>query len=127
MSEKYIDVIAKMIDLTQSGRLVWKAHLPSDTLKVYPDDKVSTVFVTKYQGKTLRLYQRTYKVRQVPSLIRAAVGDNEWLKEVVLEFLSEDGSSLWAFPQMAILKDLLSTVRYKVAGVDEFINEILEE
>ena len=126
MNERFVEAIAKLIELTQAGKLRWDAYLPDETLKVYPDDRLSTVFETEYQGKKLRLYRRTFKPRDVAPMFDAIIGKKDWQSVVILEFLAENGAVLWRFPTMPILDDLLSAVQYQAAGVDEFIDTLLK-
>lgn len=128
MSERFVEAIAKLIELTQSGKLSWKAYPPNEALKVYPDDRLSTIFETEYQGKKLRLYRRTFKIRDVSPMLEAIIGkQKDWQSIVILEFLAKNGAVLWRFPAMPILDDLLSAVQYQVAGVDEFVDTLLNE
>ena len=125
MNERFLEAIAKLIELTQTGKLRWDAYPPDETLKVYPDDRLSTVFETNYQGKKLRLYRRTFSPRGAP-MFDAIIGKKDWQSVVILEFLAENGAVLWRFPTMPILDDLLSAVQYQTAGVDEFIDTLLK-
>ena len=126
MNERFVEAIAKLIELTQAGKLRWDAYPPDETLKVYPDERLSTVFETDYQGKKLRLYRRTFKPRDVAPMFDAIIGKKDWQSVVILEFLAENGAVLWRFPTMPILDDLLSAVQYQAAGVDEFIDTLLK-
>ena len=126
MNERFVEAVAKLIELTQLGKLHWKAYSPDETLKVYPDDRLSTVFETNYQGRKLRVYRRTFKLRDATPMVEVFIGKKDWQSVVILEFLAENNAVLWRFPTMPILDDLLSAVQYQVAGVDEFIDALLK-
>lgn len=83
--------------------------------------------MAKYGEKRLRLYEKRFQeefvdfdefeMRPVPKV--------EWRKVVVLEFIDESGNSLWGFPSVEALNDLISAVQYQVAGVKDFLMELL--
>ena len=136
MSEKqnkWVEAITKLIKQTQEGRIKW---LPGkhDKESGRDDLRIESVFITNYKNKTLRLYKYSYKV-EVPGLFDniANVYSNMtrkypyWTSSIALEFISDDGKSLWTFPDTNALNDLLGAVRYQVAGVDEFLDDILQE
>ena len=140
MSEdKWIDAVAKMIKLTQEGILIWEAEKLKDYLKKNQDDSIDLVFGTTYKNKRIRLYRRTYKAYRFPknfgisevTLARILAGNIEkepyWATEVVLDFVSDDGLTLWTYPEVSALSDLLSAVQYQVAKVKDFLNELLSD
>lgn len=133
---KWIDATARLLMLTQEARLIWDPNKPPDYLNSQADHRVDVVYKTRYKDKTLRLYELRYKVEK-PDLNSAAssaasIFDYQreypyWTKRTVLELLDQDGLSPWAFPQTAVLDDLLESVRYQVSGVKNFMDEILAE
>src|SRR2546426_10971871 len=130
---KWIDATAKLLELTQEGRLIWDPHEPPDYLNSQADKQVDVVYKTLYKDRMLRLYELRFKVDK-PDLYRgaASIFDYErefpyWTKRTVLELLDQNGLSPWAFPQTAVLDDLLESVRYHVSGVKNFMDEILAE
>lgn len=50
-----------------------------------------------------------------------------WVSDIILEFTDVNGESLWTFPQVKAVRDLLSAVQYQVAGVNEFLHELFSE
>ncbi len=127
---KWIDAIAKMIKLTQDGKLVWQVEKSTISAKKHPDDQIEIVYSTSYKGKNLRLYERTYKRYLPPSGIQVFLSGKsefDWVSDVVLEFVSDTESPLWTFPKATALNDLLLSVQYQVAGVKDFLDDILRE
>lgn len=122
-----IEAVVKLIQLTQHGELKWEIDPPPQHFSKRPNTRVEVVFLAKYAEKRLRLYEKRfqeefvdfeeYELRPVPL--------GEWRKVVVLEFIDEAGNSLWEFPAIEALNDLFSAVRYKVAGVKDFLTELL--
>lgn len=131
---KWIDATAKLLELTQQGRLVWDPQKPPDYLNSQADRRVDVVYKTEYKDKVLRLYELRYKVERpdYSAITSASIFDYQreypyWTKRTVLELLDQDGLSPWAFPDTSVLDDLLASVRYQVSGVKSFMDEILAE
>jgi hypothetical protein len=127
---RWLDAISSMIELTQDGKLKWSAAatpggIADDT------ERTSSVFQTSYNGKSLRLYEKRVPAKQggFPASIYALTGEEppKWYKRVLLEFVGADGHSLWTFPDVDALSDLLTSVQYQVVGVHDFLDEIISE
>jgi hypothetical protein len=125
---KWLNAISKLVELTQDGKLEWKFSAPSEGLeRSFPNDRIAGVFTTKYKGRNLRLYERHFQLSSYQYLDDRIIG-GEWGSEITLEMYDVfSDAPLWAFPYADILRDLLSAVQYQVAGVKDFVNEILEE
>ncbi|HXT63133.1 MAG TPA: hypothetical protein VN696_08865 [Pyrinomonadaceae bacterium] len=139
---KWIDAVAKLLQLTQDRKLKWDPHSPPAYLNLQSDrQRVEVVYETRFNEKPIRLYQTTYKVERprrdpysfTTSLRLNQIGGFEqpeldypyWAKKTVLELLDESGFGAWTFPQSDVLDDLFDAVTYQVAGVKEFLDEIL--
>ncbi|MGH9941594.1 MAG: hypothetical protein ACRD9R_04440 [Pyrinomonadaceae bacterium] len=87
---------------------------------------VSAVFITEFNGKRLRLYTKQVEAFQseVLSSETQARLFGKWRTVQVLEFINDESESLWKFPKVGALSDLLDAVQYRVAGVSEFLAEI---
>jgi hypothetical protein len=48
-----------------------------------------------------------------------------WESETILEIINEKGKTLWTFPDVTGLDDLLDTVEYQAAGVRDFLDEMV--
>lgn len=130
---KWIDVIAKLVRLTQEGKIRWSSESPSKPLFTKPDDKITVVYTTYYKGKSLRLYEKTSKARRlslrdIGTSKKLAPNEIRTVTRVYLEFYDRTfDQSLWTFPHVAPLRDLVTAVQFQVAGVKDFIDELLEE
>jgi len=135
MSEKqnkWVEAITKLIKLTQEGNLIWSPKTGMDANR--EDYRVDTFFVSKYKNKILRLYKCNYRIDEPGPLsqITSIFSDTKrkypyWTSSITLEFIDDVGNTIWTFPYSNVLKDLLEAVRYQVAGVDDFIKDILED
>jgi hypothetical protein len=133
---KWIDAVGKLLTLTQEGQLVWTTREPPASFNSLPDERVDVVYQTRYKEKDLRLYELHYKIekpKRAFTIIGAVVNsfDDEqysfWTKTTVLELLDENGLGGWTFPMMDVIGHLLAAVKYQVAGVKDFLDEILAE
>ena len=124
---KWIDAVAKLLKLTQNGDLVWSLQEPPANFTKRPNSWVDVVFVAKYGDKLLRLYEKRYQedVIDFDEFPMRQVMTTEWKKTVVLEFIDGNGNSLWVFPYVQVISDLASSVQYQVAGVKDFLAELL--
>ncbi len=140
---KWVDAVARMIELTQQGEMRWKSVEPTGTATA-EKNRTSGVFQTTLNGKPIRLYER--KVQQRRSVLDDDDDYNPlskavatamlplipkytfvWVPDVILEFVDAKGTTLWTFPQVSALRDLLTAVQYQVAGVSEFLEDLFSE
>jgi hypothetical protein len=131
---KWIDAVGKLLTLTQEGQVVWTTSDPPASLNSLPHERVDVVYLTRYKDKKLRLYELQYKVEKPPEWEAVSVlsqfGNKQypyWTKRTVLELLDENELSAWRFPRTSVIDDLLTAVKYQVAGVRDFLAEILAE
>src|SRR5882672_7242414 len=105
-TDKWIELIKKLKELTESGSLRWHSVRPTEAMRSDGARKVSTAFETRYKDRNLQLY---------------AAKDSVYYQEyTVLELVDENGVA-WEFPNIAGLDDLLETVKFQAAGVKEFM------
>jgi len=136
-SSKWVEVASKLIKLTQEGRLKWKKAIGDYSLDNI--ENTDLAFVTQYKNKTLRIYRFRYKV-EAPTAGLSSIsnfstaisiyGERKypyWASAVVLEFIDDQGNSLWKFPDTKALDDLYSSIQYTVAGVSDFLEDILND
>jgi hypothetical protein len=130
---KWIDAVGKLLQITQQGSLKWNPVKPPPYLtSELSDSRVDVVYETEYKDRTLRLYEKRYKVQKPNPLFSATLVFDPreypyWTSKTVLELLDVNELSPWAFPNSQVLDDLLDAVRYQVSGIKDFLNEILAE
>jgi hypothetical protein len=127
---RWVDAISSMIELTQDGKLRWT--VVPDASKVYDGKEITTsVFETTYSDRALRLYEVRVPSNFSPieRSLYSVRGEEPpmWYKEVILEFVDTEGRTLWTFPQVDALSDLLTSVQYQVAGVNDFLDTLIGE
>lgn len=131
VTNKWIDAVTKLTKLTQDGELTWSS-LPSDSVLVSDDvQQIDSVFKAFHGHKRLRLYRKRFKVEANLSLLSGVDLFPRkypyWASQVYLEIVDEYGNSLWTFPKVTGLSDLLAAVKYQVSGVKEFLEDLLGE
>jgi hypothetical protein len=127
LNEKLIEAVAKLIKLTQENKIKWASDAPTDNQNRNEEEYVETVFLTNYDNKNLRLYSKSYKVDAIPFTSVFLFGSQKpkWTTKTTLEILDSNHNAVWTFPSLAPLSDLLMSVRYQVADVDDFIEGLL--
>lgn len=115
---RWIDAIGKLIALTQERKLAWRGYSAEDN-PILSSKTVGVVYEADYNGKTLRLYEPKFRAH------RQLTGSGEWESEAVLELVDSTGLSVWTFPQTDATEHLLRAVKYQVAGVRQFLEELL--
>jgi hypothetical protein len=115
--KEYIQLIDKLTELTQSGELEWDRKLCPDKLES-TENKIDIVYTTELEGRNLRLYEEKYKHYTDEF-------DFYWADGLVLEFIDDSGGHIWQFPDLRNIMDLLKAVKFKEAGVDSFIKDVL--
>lgn len=127
---RWVDAISSMIELTQDGKLKWSVATNPNGI-TDDTDRTSSVFQTSYKDKSLRLYEKRVpaKLNSISQSLFMVTGEQppKWYRSVILEFVGADGRSLWTFPDVDALSDLLTSVQYQVVGVHDFLNEIISE
>lgn len=130
--KQMVEVVARIMRLTQKGKIVWKERNPQDLpiLNRHSQEYVLIVFETVYNDAKLRLYERHHNT-YAPArrgLLPAFASDKEKEEsEVILEIIGENDLAVWSFPDVNPLNHLLSTVQYQVGGVKKFVDHILED
>lgn len=132
---KWIEAISTLNELTQTGRLSWKAdstfHQPTAPIlgglasaALYGGNEpeitlAGAPYVVEYAGKVLRLARFHIPPRGLLSSV------NEYI--YTLDIVREDGQELYRVPASSGLNDLYRTVTRSASGVDEVLNSLLEE
>lgn len=125
--DRWLDAVTHMIALTQQRKLEWRpaflVELPRH------DDRVSAVLISEFNDRKLRLYSRRVELPKPDPFTEAIYESRHQTAPrsalaIELEFIDDKGASLWNFPSVAALKDLLLAAQYQSAGVKDFLAEI---
>ena len=121
--DKWIEIIAKLTKLTQNNILKWQISEVPDALKGFKDVRIDVVYLSIYKGKRLRIYEKKKKETIVVGFNRF---ETSWEMYTVLDFTDDSDISLWAFPQVEGLHNLINAVRFQEAGVKDFLKDLME-
>ena len=113
----YIQFIDHLIAMTQNNTILWKRVDPPENL-TSTEIGVDFVYTTTYKGKYLRVYEVSYK-DSIDGI------EFYWAKRSIVEFTTSSFEPLWKFPALTNSYNLLDTIKYKDAGVDDFIKSVL--
>ncbi len=114
--DKWISLIAKLLQLTQNGEIRWKAvSPPKETLPA--DERTALVFEAEYLEQGLRIYEFEYKSWENEDRV-------EWSNGIKLEFTDRLGRSLYSVSDVQGLWDLLRAIQYKSANIDAFLEKL---
>jgi hypothetical protein len=135
--DKIVEKITRLITLTQDNTIKWNASSPETARIIQDDDSyaVGAIYTTTYKEKRLRIYKRRFKVNEPSALVSGSSASllsvyspkqsyPYWDTNIILEFVNEEGDSLWTFPYAPSLEDLFSAVQYQVADVGNFLDSI---
>ncbi len=122
--DKWIEIIAKLTKLTQDNILKWRISEVPEYLKGFNDIRIDVVYYSIYKGKRLRIYEKKEKETIMVSFNRF---ETMWETSTVLDIADDTGISLWAFPKVEGLNNLLNAVKFQVTGVKDFLKELMEE
>ena len=134
-SDRELEAVLKLVELTQAGKLKWRSVAPWGDLKDVDDVKISTVFVADYREKQLRLYVEKRRKDEPNSLealfsISNAISGSKrtypyWIERPILEITNSDGASLWVFPHKSAMADLLKAAQRQASGANDLIDDLL--
>jgi hypothetical protein len=81
-------------------------------------------FESEYKNRKLRLYEESVENRFSSDIFGRS--NPHWQEYTVLELIGPQGAA-WEFPTIEELKDLIEIVKFKVTGVNEFIEAVLAD
>jgi hypothetical protein len=123
ITDIWVDAVVRLMMLTHDDKLHWKRVDIPDLSSSETD-----AYITEYNGKRLRLAEKELKLPLERSVAPGVdYGYIDSRNRFILEFIDEDGRSLWRFPVTSALRDLMSSVRYQCADVKAFLHDILND
>lgn len=116
-ADLWIDAVTRMIQLTQSGEIQWRAgRTPSPGT----GEVTTPPYFATYMDRTYRLEERFVKAqrpRNMGQFLEAfGVGAPRDRYVVDLDLVDENGLSLYSVPRVSPLRDLMDTVQKRTAA-----------
>lgn len=121
--DKLVKLVAKLIELTQESELYWKVVDSNGDSEPSMTKIIGAVFESNYKDKTLRIYKREYNNTEENHMLN--LYQPSYSIAVELAFSDKQGNIIWRFPRVTGIIDLYKAVTYRVADVDDFINDVL--
>lgn len=121
IEEKAAQLITKLIRETSKGNVKWEVEHAPSPLCHETEQSVPLYLQAEYKGKTLGLYE-----------LRAKYFTDEdefhWTQSVGLCIVDRAGRVLWELrdPSLALF-DLFNTAREQASGIDDILDDLLED
>jgi hypothetical protein len=127
---EWLRVVATLTKLTEQGKLEWKSAAAHEALKNEPNSKIEAVYLCEYKNKRLRLYAEVVKV-DVDPMLRIGPFRNKasyYERQIILQMGDKSAHGWYTVSNVDpyTLEDLLESVKYRVLGVEDFLDDILE-
>lgn len=115
-------LIVQIIKKTVQGEIKWEISEPSRHFEIGVEDIVPLIYSTEYKGKTLGVFCRRFKYF-------TDVDEYHWEEKNCFAFLSNNKDKIiWEVSdRRPVLNDLFSIVTEKAAGIDEMLENLLDE
>lgn len=110
--------IVLLLEQTQEGTLKWEVADPASDLTDGSNIVVKVMYLAHKDGRSLRLYH--YRFRSYTD-----EDTWHWDDNLALEVSDQKNMSWWQFPKHRVIWDLLEAVKFKTAGVDDFIDNLI--
>ncbi len=112
MSTRWVRLIAKLIELTQTGALEWNADATGGPL--LPTERIIESYSTTYSGQKIR-------IARVATKYFSDEDRFDWVQSVVVQLVDDSARGAFDIPQVTGVVELLDAVRYKTLRVDDFL------
>ena len=122
-NEKLSAFVSKLNRLTKEGQIKWKRQRPPNSLLESRDSegRITYFFGAEYMGKNIGVYEEKY---------RAYIEDTDsysWEGRPVLGFFGEKWELEYEKTHIMGMWDLIDTIQYQLAEVEEFLDKILSK
>jgi len=121
-NKKWVDVVAKLNEMTQSGKLEWRRLRPPEISA--SDNYIDMIYTAPYKDRYISLYDK--KVEDVEDY--SQYGETFfWVRKIVLAISDAEGYPIWEFPHVHGIEDLFNSVSYQVADVKGFLDDLMDD
>jgi hypothetical protein len=127
--DSLISTIVALIKLTQTEQLSWTRVNPSDAgLNPLSVGVIDFAYLAKFQDLNFRLYEKTDESERpfINNSWSILLGKPKYVGQVILEVVDDEMRSLFVFPQVTALRDLLSSVKYQAFDVKNAFARLLD-
>lgn len=126
--EKVEQAVLSILRMTHEGTLRWTSAAAPETWLRETETIYPLYFETSLNGRKLALFSCRERIPSHLRQLAEAVGSRapEWNERYRLALLADNDGILFEFPPSPVVRDLFVAVRYKVANVDEFLDELIQ-
>lgn len=117
--KKITSLIVKLNKLTQAGEITWEARDDHFRLGTH-EEFLDKIYYCTYKTKNFRVYNYRYRYYTDEETYH-------WISRHRLELIDGMGETDYVFPEERAVSNLYDSVRYQVAGVDDIIDDLLED
>ena len=114
---KWIVLVAKLLEATQEDKIRWASQQPPDAIFL-SGERADKVYITEFLDRKFRIYDYSFKSWQDDERF-------EWQEGLKLEFIDDAGHSQFEVPTVAGIGDLLAAVKYQTADIDKFLQDLV--
>jgi hypothetical protein len=133
--DKYSEIVKRIMRATIRGDAEWETFEIPEPEQKENKRYVQPGYEVEYNGKVLKIYRVRQKERvlNVSPYQISATGPTdddfreEWISNTVLEIRDPETGGRWQFPNRSALDDLYDAVQRKTAGVDKWIDGMLDK
>ena len=117
---KTAQLITKLIRATAKGKIKWKIKEAPRSLIYETESSVPLYLQTEYNGKLLGIYDHRSKCFYE--------GEAYWHEGIGFCIVTEDGKVIWKLNEdFLALRDLFNTAREQASGIDDILDDLLNE
>lgn len=118
---KTAQLITKLIRETAKGNVEWKVKNPPNSLNSETEQSVPLYLQTDYKGKLLGVYDLRTKYY-------TDVDEFYWTESIGFCIVDKKGRVVWeSVENSPALLDLFNSAREQAAGIDDILNELLDD
>lgn len=120
--EKWAQLVAKLIELTQEGKLVWEGP---EKGSIDQTGRQYTNYVALYQDKYFRVRKHSGDFLRTSSTgtQRRSPAEDKYF----LSIMDQDKKILYSLPDTPGFEDLFEAVVFQKAGIDKLLDDLLKE
>lgn len=120
LNEKAKKTVQKLLKLTRDNQVTWSRSTDTRHITRGTNDLAQVAYTARHENLRFRVYEARSQ----------ACPDGEslyWISEPRVEIIDFEDVLVWRLPMSAEMWDLLQTIEVKATGVDEGLDEFLNE
>lgn len=127
-NDRFAEIVKQLTQKTDEGLINWMEYDPGREEEVDPPDEAEQGYRTNHQGREVRVFR--YNERHPtpePLRVDPEAPDFTWDQKTVLKLKNPETEGEYTFPTMSITEDLYTSAQLQSAGVQEWMNRVLQD